>query len=145
LGISGTGFTSDLPLIIAFIILAAFTYSSGLRAPASIAIVKDLLIYVTAFIAIPIELGGFGKIFAAVPAEKLLLSAPGAGTTGSYGAYATLALGSALALFLYPHSITGILSANSGRVIRRNAALLPAYSFMLGLLALFGFFAIAAG
>jgi solute:Na+ symporter, SSS family len=148
LGISGTGFTSDLPLIIAFIILAAFTYSSGLRAPASIAIVKDILIYVTAFtaiIAIPIELGGFGKIFAAVPAEKLLLSVPGAETTGSYGAYATLALGSALALFLYPHSITGILSANSGRVIRRNAALLPAYSFMLGLLALFGFFAIAAG
>jgi solute:Na+ symporter, SSS family len=148
LGISGTGFAADLPLIIAFVILAAFTYSSGLRAPASIAIVKDILIYVTAFtaiIAIPIELGGFGKIFAAVPPAKLLLSMPGAHTTGSYGAYATLALGSALALFLYPHSITGILSANSGHAIRRNAALLPAYSFMLGLLALFGFFAIAAG
>ena len=37
LGISGTGLVADLPLIIAFIILAAFTYSSGLRAPASIA------------------------------------------------------------------------------------------------------------
>ncbi len=148
LGIFGTGFTSDLPLIIAFVILAAFTYSSGLRAPASIAIVKDILIYVTAFaaiIVIPIELGGFGKIFAAVPPAKLLLATPGANTTGSYGAYATLALGSALALFLYPHSITGILSASSGHAIRRNAALLPAYSFMLGLLALFGFFAIAAG
>jgi SSS family solute:Na+ symporter len=148
LGISGTGFTADLPLIIAFIILAAFTYSSGLRAPASIAIVKDILIYITAFtaiIAIPIELGGFGKIFAAVPPAKLLLAEPGANTTGAYGAYATLALGSALALFLYPHSMTGILSASSGHAIRRNAAMLPAYSFMLGLLALFGFFAIAAG
>jgi len=148
LGISGTGFTSDLPLIIAFVILAAFTYSSGLRAPASIAIVKDILIYITAFtaiIAIPIELGGFAKIFAAVPPAKLLLASPGANTTGAYSAYATLALGSALALFLYPHSITGILSANGGHAIRRNAALLPAYSFMLGLLALFGFFAIAAG
>jgi solute:Na+ symporter, SSS family len=148
LGISGTGFTADLPLIIAFIILAAFTYSSGLRAPASIAIVKDILIYITAFaaiIAIPIELGGFGKIFAAVPPAKLLLAEPGANTTGAYGAYATLALGSALALFLYPHSMTGILSASSGHAIRRNAAMLPAYSLMLGLLALFGFFAIAAG
>src|SRR6185503_4283249 len=80
LGISGTGFTSDLPLIIAFVILAAFTYSSGLRAPASIAIVKDILIYITAFtaiIAIPIELGGFAKIFAAVPPAKLLLASPG--------------------------------------------------------------------
>jgi SSS family solute:Na+ symporter len=148
LGISGKGLASDLPLVIAFVILAAFTYSSGLRAPASIAIVKDILIYITAFtaiIAIPIELGGLGQIFAAVPPAKLLLATPGANTTGAYGAYATLALGSALALFLYPHSMTGILSASSGHAIRRNAAMLPAYSLMLGLLALFGFFAIAAG
>ncbi len=148
LGISGSGLMADLPLFIAFVILAAFTYSSGLRAPASIAIVKDLLIYVTALaavIVIPYELGGFGKIFATVPAQKLLLAVPGPNTTGAYSAYATLALGSALALFLYPHSLTGILSASSGRVIRRNAAMLPGYTFMLGLLALFGFFVIASG
>jgi len=148
LGISGTGLASDLPLIIAFVILAAFTYSSGLRAPASIAIVKDILIYITAFaviIAVPIQLGGFGKIFASIPSSKLLLATPGPNTTGAYSAYATLALGSALALFLYPHSLTGILSANGGHAIRRNAALLPGYSFLLGLLALIGFFAIAAG
>jgi SSS family solute:Na+ symporter len=148
MGVSGQGYSGDLPLLFAFIILAAFTYSSGLRAPASIAIVKDILIYITAFaavIVVPIQLGGFEKIFAAVPAEKLLLAVPGPNTTGAYGAYATLALGSALALFLYPHSITGILSASSGRAVRRNAALLPGYSFMLGLLALIGFFAIAAG
>ena len=148
LGIYGSGLAGDLPLIIAFVILAAFTYSSGLRAPASIAIVKDILIYVTAFaavIVIPIQLGGFGKIFAAVPPTHVLLASPGEHTTGAYGAYATLALGSALALFLYPHSITGILSASSGHAIRRNAALLPGYSLMLGLLALLGFFAIAAG
>src|SRR5215831_9348965 len=83
LGVSGTGLAGDLPLIIAFVILAAFTYSSGLRAPASIAIVKDILIYVTAFAAIivvPIKLGGFGKIFAALPAQKLLLVPPAANT-----------------------------------------------------------------
>jgi SSS family solute:Na+ symporter len=148
LGISGSGFAADLPLIIAFVVLAAFTYSSGLRAPASIAIVKDILIYITAFaiiIAVPIQLGGFGKIFTAVPAQKLLLAVPGPHSTGAYSAYATLALGSALALFLYPHSLTAILSANSGHAIRRNAAMLPGYSFMLGLLALVGFFVIAAG
>jgi SSS family solute:Na+ symporter len=148
LGLSGTGWAADLPLIIAFLVLAAFTYSSGLRAPASIAVVKDILIYITAFaavIAIPMQLGGFGKIFAGVPHEKLLLAVPGANSTGAYGAYATLALGSALALLLYPHSLTAILSASSGRAIRRNAALLPGYSFMLGLLALVGFFALGAG
>jgi SSS family solute:Na+ symporter len=148
LGISGTGFAADLPLLVAFVVLAAFTYSSGLRAPASIAIVKDILIYITALaavIVIPMQLGGFGKIFAAVPAQKLLLAVPGPNTTGAYSAYATLALGSAFALFLYPHSLTGILSASSGHAIRRNAAMLPGYTLMLGLLALFGFFVIAAG
>jgi SSS family solute:Na+ symporter len=148
LGISGTGLAADLPLLIAFVVLAAFTYSSGLRAPASIAIVKDLLIYITAFaaiIVIPVQLGGFHNIFAAVPSQKLLLAVPGAHSTGAYSGYATLALGSALALFLYPHSLTGILSASSGHVIRRNAAMLPGYTFMLGLLALFGFFVIASG
>jgi SSS family solute:Na+ symporter len=148
MGVSGSGLAADLPLLIAFVILAAFTYSSGLRAPASIAIVKDILIYTTAFvavIAIPIQMGGFGNIFAAVPPTKVLLAVPGSTTTGSYGVYATLVLGSALALFLYPHSITGILSASSGAAVRRNGALLPSYTFMLGLLALMGFFAIATG
>ncbi len=148
MGVSGTGLAADLPLIIAFVVLAAFTYSSGLRAPASIAVVKDLLIYVTAVAAvvvIPIQLGGFGKIFAAVPAQKILLAVPGPNTTGAYSAYATLAFGSALALFLYPHTLTAILSASSGHAIRRNAAMLPGYTFVLGLLALFGFFALAAG
>ena len=148
IGVSGTGYVADLPLLFAFVILAAFTYSSGLRAPASIAIVKDILIYITAFaavIVVPIQMGGFAKIFAAVPPAKVLLATPAANSTGAYSYYATLALGSALALFLYPHSITGILSASSGHAIRRNAAMLPGYSLMLGLLALVGFFAIAAG
>ena len=106
------------------------------------------MIYITAFaavIVVPMKLGGFAKIFAAVPPQKLLLAVPAANTTGAYGVYATLALGSAFALFLYPHSVTGILSASSSHAIRRNAALLPGYSFLLGLLALVGFFAIAAG
>jgi solute:Na+ symporter, SSS family len=148
LGIAGGGLAGYLPLLIAFVILATFTHSSGLRAPASIAIVKDLLIYATTFTAIiyiPMRLGGFGHIFAAVPRAKLLLAPPGPHTTGSFSAYATLALGSALALFLYPHAITGVLSASSARAIRRNAALLPCYSLLLGLLVLMGFFAIAAG
>jgi solute:Na+ symporter, SSS family len=148
MGVTGEGWVGDIPLIVAFVILAAFTYSSGLRAPAAIAVVKDTLIYITAFAAviiIPIQLGGWGKIFAAVPAEKLLLATPQGQTTGQYGVYATLALGSAFALLLYPHTMTAILSATSGHTVRRNAALLPAYTFVLGLLALLGFFALAAG
>ncbi|HEX4533466.1 MAG TPA: sodium:solute symporter, partial [Rhizomicrobium sp.] len=146
--IAGLGLHGELPLIIAFVILAAYTYTSGLRAPALIAVVKDLLVYITvlaAIVIIPAELGGFGKIFASVDAKTLLLPAAPAGSLGSPSAYITLALGSALALFLYPHAITGTLSSSSRQVIRRNAAILPAYSILLGLIALLGYMALAAG
>jgi solute:Na+ symporter, SSS family len=148
LGFPNEGFFGHLPLIIAFVILAAFTYRSGLRAPALIAVVKDLLVFITviaAIVVIPAKLGGYAAIFAKVPAEKLILSAPQGESLGLYSAYFTLALGSAFALFLYPHAMTGILSSSSANVIRRNAALLPAYSFILGLIALLGYMAIAAG
>jgi SSS family solute:Na+ symporter len=148
LGFPSGGWRGDLPLIVAFVILAAYTYTSGLRAPAIISVVKDLLIYVTvaaAVIVIPAQLGGYGRIFAAVPPGKLLLAAPHPGNWGSYGAFATLALGSALAIFLYPHALTGVLAARSPRVIARNMAFLPAYSLALGLIALLGFMALAAG
>lgn len=142
LGFEGQGWARDLPLIVAFAILAAYTYTSGLRAPALIAIVKDILIYIAviaAVIVVPARLGGYGRLFESVPTDHLLLQ-PGQGT-----AYATLALGSALALFLYPHAMTGIFSADSRRTIKRNAALLPAYSIILALIALLGFMAIASG
>ncbi len=169
MGVQGTGIYADLPLIIAFIILAAYTYTSGLRAPAMIALVKDALIYITviaAVIIIPLKLGGYEYIFNAVlghqavvadqinnaksfgqtpPAPfSLTLVAPTKVSAGTFFAFSSLALGSALALFLYPHSVTGVLAANSRKVIKRNAALLPAYSFLLALLALLGFMAIAA-
>lgn len=148
LGFDTHGFAGHMPLIIAFVILAAFTYSSGLRAPAMIAVVKDLLIYITviaAIVIIPAKLGGYAAIFSAVPPEKLTLPTPEAGSLGTWSAYATLAFGSALALFLYPHSMTGVLSASSGKVIRRNAAILPAYSVVLALLSLLGYMAFASG
>ncbi len=140
--LAAMGVPSEFPLVIAFVILAAYTYFSGLRAPAMIAVVKDVAIYITVIVAIvviPARLGGYGQIFAAVPAQRLIL------TPAQITAYATLALGSALALFMYPHSMTGILSSNSRVAIKRNAALLPAYSFLLGLIALLGYMGLAAG
>jgi SSS family solute:Na+ symporter len=150
MGVTGaTWLAKDAPLIIAFIILAAYTYSSGLRAPALIALVKDTMIYImvlAAVIIIPMELGGYSHIFEAAstalaartPPRSIILAPAG------YSAYATLALGSAMAAFMYPHTITGVLSSASGKVIRRNAVLLPAYTFLLGLIALMGYMAIVA-
>lgn len=145
----------DAPLFIAFALLAAYTYSSGLRAPAVIAFVKDILIYLVIIVAIvylPGQVGGWDAIFGAAEDKMAATNEATGGPTGSFipgagqgWAYATLALGSALALFMYPHSITASLSSNSRNTIRRNAAILPAYSFVLGLLALLGWVAIAAG
>ncbi len=145
------GVTGKVPITVAFAILAAYTYNSGLRAPALIAFVKDILIYIVVLVAvvvIPYKLGGFDVIFGA--AEKKFAATPNPGDGIVLGGpaqlqYATLALGSALALFLYPHSLTGVFAARSRDTVKKNMAALPAYSFVLGLLALLGYMAIAAG
>jgi solute:Na+ symporter, SSS family len=145
------GVGGDLPIIIAFAVLAAYTYQSGLRAPALIAFVKDTLIYVVvivAVIAIPIQLGGFDDIFGAAEQKFTGSDAPTDGIVLGNAAtlgYSTLAFGSALALFLYPHTMTGVLAARNRNTIKRNMVFLPAYTLVLGLLALLGYMAIAAG
>ena len=152
MGVTGdSAIARHAPIIIAFAILAAYTYQSGLRAPALIAFVKDTLIYIVIIVAViylPYKLGGWGSIFDAAEAKFNASPAPNDGITlnaNNQIQYVTLALGSALALFLYPHSITGVLASKNRNVIKRNMSALPAYSFLLGLLALLGYAAIASG
>ncbi len=148
--IKSLGIHGELPLIAAFLILAAYTYTSGLRAPAMIAFVKDIMIYIVVIVIvalIPARLGSYGAVFEA--ANRAFLAK--GGMTGiilhpsQFSAYATLALGSALAAFMYPHTMTGVLSASSADTVKKNAVFLPAYTLLLGLIALLGFMAIAAG
>ncbi|WP_244454112.1 monocarboxylate uptake permease MctP [Micromonospora echinofusca] len=152
MGVTGEStLARHLPIIVAFAILAAYTYQSGLRAPALIAFVKDSLIYVVILVAVlylPYKLGGWGAIFDAADAKFQASPNPNDGillNTNNQLQYVTLAFGSALALFLYPHSVTGILASRNRDVIKRNMSALPAYSLLLGLIALLGYMAIAAG
>jgi SSS family solute:Na+ symporter len=155
IGLNASGLFGHLPLFIAFVILALYTYSSGLRAPALIAFVKDILIYLVIIVAViylPSHFGGWGHIFdnaSTVLAKKNPVTGKPAGsivlTNNNSLQYATLALGSALALFLYPHSVTGVLASKGRTVIKKNMVALPAYSLLLGLLALLGYVALAAG
>jgi SSS family solute:Na+ symporter len=153
IGSSSNTFLKDLPLFIAFVILAAYTYLAGLRAPAMIAFIKDTLVYVTVIVAvlyIPTRIGGWGHIFGAASTHLAAIN-PATGkphgsiveTPSGEWAFATLALGSALALFMYPHIITGVLATKRRDVVRRNLGALPAYTLMLGLIALFGYMALA--
>ncbi len=148
------GVGGDWPLIIAFVVLAGYTWLAGLRAPALIAFIKDTLIYVMIIVAIfyiPAKLGGWSHIFSTA-GSHLATTNPKTGkpfgslTVGptAVWAYSSLALGSALALFMYPHAVTGVLASRRRSVIRRNMAILPAYSLMLGFVALLGYMALAA-
>jgi solute:Na+ symporter, SSS family len=147
--IKAMGLTGELPIVAAFIILALYTYSSGLRAPALIAFVKDIMIYIVVLVAVvvvPMSLGGYGAVFTAASDAF----ATKGGATGlilkpaQMLPYASLALGSALAAFMYPHTLTGIFASKSADTIRKNAVLLPAYTLLLGLIALLGYMAYAA-
>jgi SSS family solute:Na+ symporter len=148
--IATLGVTGEWPLAAAFVILAAYTYSSGLRAPAVIAIVKDAMLYtmvIAALVILPLKLGGFAHIFQLASAALATHTPAGSISLrpGQALPYSTLAMGSAIALMLYPHTATAVLSAKSANVVRRNAALLPAYTFLLGMVALLGYIALAAG
>jgi solute:Na+ symporter, SSS family len=160
MGVAATStntYVKDTPLFVAFVVLAVYTYVSGLRAPAAISFVKDTLIYVFVIVAvfyIPTRLGGWSHIFgaaqthmAAINPETKKPNGTFIPTSKSVGStqfdFATLALGSALALFLYPHTITGALATKRRAVVKRNMALLPAYSVLLACIALFGYMAIA--
>jgi solute:Na+ symporter, SSS family len=154
-GTSSTNtFVKDLPLFIAFLVLAIFTYVSGLRAPALIAFIKDTLVYLMIIVAvfyIPTRIGGWGHIFGAARIHLAAISPATHKPTGvfipttgnSQLAFSTLALGSALALMVYPHAVTGVLSTKRRDIIKRNMALLPIYSIMLGFIALLGYMALA--
>ena len=148
--IKALGVTGELPLLAAFVILSLYTYSAGLRAPALIAFVKDLMIYIVVLVAVvyvPMKLGGYSAVF---QSAHDAFAAKG-GATGlvlkpqQFLPFATLALGSAMAAFMYPHTLTGIFAAKSADTIRKNAVFLPAYTVLLGLIALLGYMAYAAG
>jgi SSS family solute:Na+ symporter len=125
----------EISLLIAFVILAAFTFTSGLRGAALTAVFKDILIWITVIaviVIVPISIGGFGNAFKEIKPNYVTLP------SSLVPAYGTLILGSALALYLYPHAINGVLSAESAQKLRKSTALLPLYGVGLAILALMG-------
>jgi SSS family solute:Na+ symporter len=145
------GLPKGWPLTVAFLVLALYTFNSGLRGPALVSIVKDTLVLwsvLSVVMIVSMMPGGWDPVFrlaeakyAATPrVDDGLLLAP-----QSQLNYVTLALGSALALFLYPHTLTGVLAARNRGTLRRNLAVLPLYTLTLGVLMLVGFAAIYSG
>ena len=134
-GTSNSQIVGEISLLVSFAILAAFTFTSGLRGATLTAIFKDILIWITVIaviVVVPISIGGFGNVFKEIKPNYVTLS------DSLVPAYATLVLGSALALYLYPHAINGVLSAESAKKLRTSTGLLPLYGVGLAIMALMG-------
>lgn len=146
-GLYPPGVTGDLALTAVFAVLAGATFRSGLRAPAVISLAKGVLVFGAAFGVTAVALGHLGGFAAAFGGAAGRLG-PGGGVLldpSLRTAYASLALGSALALPLYPHVLTATFAAESPDALRRSAIAMPAWAFVLGLFGLLGIFALAAG
>ena len=144
------GISGEWPLLIGVTVLSLTTFRSGLRAPALLSIAKDVLLLwvVLAALLMVAMSGGWAETFRLAgerfkatpsPADGLLLP------HDAQFAYLTLVIGSALAIFAYPHALTTMLAAKDRATVRRNAAALPIYCLALGLMAMLGFFAVAEG
>lgn len=148
-GVYPRGPLGDLVLIAVFAILAVATYRRGLRAPTVIALFKGALVFGAAIgvtVAALTGLGGPAVIFG--NAEPMLPPRTGAGlllAPSLQSAFASLALGSALALPMYPHVLTTTFAASGEDALRRAAIGLPAWTGVLGLFGFLGIAALAAG
>ena len=125
---------NEISLSVAFLILSWFTYKSGLRGATLTAVLKDFLILGTVLVLIlyiPLHYHGFYQAFEIKKAYTHL-------NPKLISAYISLSVMSALALFLYPHAITGCLSSSDVKVLKKSIAFLPIYGIGLAVLALFG-------
>ncbi|WP_433462390.1 sodium:solute symporter family protein [Spirillospora sp. CA-128828] len=150
-GLYPRGAAGDLALIAVFAVLAVATWRHGLRAPAVISLVKGTAIVcaVVAVVALTMDrLGGPGPMFA--DADRRLSTGGTAGASMAldprmYSVYATLALGSAMALLMYPHVLTAAFASTRADALRRTSIALPAWTAVLGLFAVLGVAALATG
>jgi SSS family solute:Na+ symporter len=145
LRIAGYGaYDATLSVIVAFLVLALFVFSAGLRGTAWASVVKDVLVLgavLFAGIAIPIRFFGspaamFDRAFAVHP--QLLALPYGAAYHGTIW-FASTVLLSAVGFYMGPQSFNAVYSARSGDALRRNAVLLPFYQCFLSLMIFAGY------
>jgi solute:Na+ symporter, SSS family len=134
-------------MIIAFALVAAFVFVSGVRGVAWASIVKDILLLFTAIfigIAVPyIYFGGIGKMFAALAqAKPAHLTMPGATANLGHTWYITSVMLTAVGFFVWPHYFAATFTARSGDILRRNSVLMPLYSITMPLMFFVGLSAV---
>ncbi|MFF0445200.1 sodium:solute symporter [Streptomyces sp. NPDC004609] len=143
--------TGDLVMVVLFAGLAVATYRHGLRAPAVISGFKGVAVFASVLALVWLVLDEFGGPGGVFDAAGTALAAPGGGeaslllTPDQQPAFASLALGSALALLMYPHILTVSFAASGPSTLRKVCVGLPGWTAVLALFGLLGIAAVAAG
>ena len=143
LTVAGTGYINiKVVVIISFLLVALYTFFSGIKGPAYTAVLKDILVWVIMLflvVSIPvIHFGSWGSMIDKLVSDSPeLLTIP---TTGPKGIpwFLTASLVSGLALFMWAHAVTGVFTAKSADVLRKNAIYLPFYNIVLILVVFLG-------
>jgi len=148
LGVPPEGGRGDLGLALVTGLLVIAVFRRGLRAATVAAVLKAALLFPTTVLVVwaaTAQSPGTASVFET--AGRRLSDKGGALLLddGLATAYVSLAVGSALALVVYPHVITAAFSARSPDVLRRACIVLPAWTALLGASALLGLFALADG
>ena len=134
-------------MIIGFTLVAAFVLVSGVRGVAWVSVIKDLLLVLVAVfigIAVPhIYFGGFAPMFAAlVRAKPAHLVMPGATKDLGHTWFVTTVLMIALTFYMWPQYFAATFTARSGKILRRNAVIMPLYGITMPLMLCVGFSAL---
>ncbi len=141
------GISRVTAMLVAFALVAAFVFASGVRAVAWISVIKDFLMLFAAFfigIGLPyMYFGGIGKMFTAlVNAKPTHLMLPGATTVMGHSWYISTVLLTSLGFYMWPHLFSAAFTAKSDNTLRRNAVIMPLYTITMPLIFFVGFTAI---
>jgi SSS family solute:Na+ symporter len=134
-------------MLLAFALVAAFVFASGVRGVAWVSVLKDFLLLFAALfvgIAVPyIYFGGVGPMFAALAhAKPGHLVMPGATSNLGHAWYVSSVLLTAFGFYMWPQNIGASFTAKSGNILRRNAVIMPLYSITMPLMLFVGLTAV---
>ena len=134
-------------MLIAFTMVAAFVYLSGLKGVASTAVIKDVVMIVAVVffgLYLPIHFfGSVGGLFEAVDAAKPgFLALPGGTKVLDVSWVMSTLVLTSLGFYMWPHFSANSFSAKNSDVLRHNAIYLPLYQICLIFPMLIGFTAL---
>ncbi len=134
-------------MLVAFGLVAAFVFVSGVRAVAWISVIKDFLMLFAAFfigIGLPyMYFGGVGEMFTAlVNAKPTHLTMPGATKVMGHSWYISTVLLTSFGFYMWPHLFSATFTAKNNNTLRKNAVVMPLYTITMPLIFFVGFTAI---